>query len=187
MNEAVSLLRLYFEFFQVGLFSVGGGLATIPFLQDMGERTAWFTSAELANMIAVSESTPGPMGVNMASYVGFQYGGMMGSIVATLGVISPCIVIISIIAPFLVKFRDHAGVQAVFYGLRPASAALILSAAVEVCQVGLTQETEFGNILSPPALVLAMVIWGMMYYSGKKLHPVVYVALSGCVGMAFGL
>lgn len=187
MNEGVSLLRLFFEFFQVGLFSVGGGLATIPFLQDMGTRTGWFSSMELANMIAVSESTPGPMGVNMASYVGFQCGGVLGSIVATLGVICPCVIIISIIAPFLAKFRDNAGVKAVFYGLRPASAALILSAAVEVAQVGLTQETELGNVLYPPALVLAMVVWGMMYYSGKKLHPVFYVFASGCIGMAFQL
>ncbi len=183
----ISLFLLFFEFFQVGLFSVGGGLATIPFLQDMANRTQWFTMAELANMIAVSESTPGPMGVNMASYVGYQCGGFLGAVVATLGVITPCVIIITIIAQFLAKFRDNPKVQGLFYGLRPASAALILSAAVDVAQVGLTQETEFGNVLYPPALVLALLMWGLMYYSGKKLHPVFYVFLSGCIGMGFGL
>ena len=93
-------LRLFFEFCKVGLFSVGGGLATIPFLTDLGERTGWFTSAQLADMIAVSESTPGPMGVNMATYVGFTSGGVLGGIVATLGLIFPSLVIILIIAGF---------------------------------------------------------------------------------------
>ena len=82
-------LRLFFEFFCTGLFSVGGGLATIPFLQNIGVRTGWFTSQELANMIAVSEATPGPMGVNMATYVGFTSGGVVGSVVATIGLVAP--------------------------------------------------------------------------------------------------
>ena len=84
-------LRLFFEFFKVGLFSVGGGLATIPFLTDLGQRTGWFTSGQLADMIAISESTPGPLGVNMSTYVGFNTAGMMGVIVATLGWGTPSI------------------------------------------------------------------------------------------------
>ena len=115
------LLQMFVEFFKVGLFSIGGGLATIPFLQDMGARTGWFTSAELANMIAVSESTPGPMGVNMASYVGFELGGPLGCAVATIGLIAPSIIVILIIACFLQKFRQSRAVEGVFYGLRPAS------------------------------------------------------------------
>ena len=95
-------LRLFFEFAKVGLFAVGGGLATIPFLQDMGARTGWFTDVDLTTMIAVSESTPGPMGVNMATYVGFQtgslaggpLGGAAGAVLATLGLITPSIIII---------------------------------------------------------------------------------------------
>lgn len=112
-------LRLFFEFFKVGLFSVGGGLATIPFLSDMGARTGWFTAGNLANMIAISESTPGPMGVNMATYVGFHTSGVLGGIVATLGLICPAIIVIAIIAGFLKKFRESRAVDAVFYGLRP--------------------------------------------------------------------
>ena len=124
--------------FRVGLFSVGGGLATIPFLTDLGTRTGWFTPAELANMVAVSESTPGPMGVNMATYVGFETNGPMGCVIATLGLITPSIIIILVIARFLQKFRQSRTVDAVFYGLRPASTALIASAGfLSVAKVSL--------------------------------------------------
>ena len=99
-------LRLFAEFFCTGLFSVGGGLATIPFLQDIGQRTGWFTSHELANMIAISESTPGPMGVNMATYVGFTSAGIPGSVIAVLGLITPSIIVIMIVATVLRRFRD---------------------------------------------------------------------------------
>ena len=101
----MTLLRLFFEFCRVGLFSVGGGLATIPFLTDLGERTQWFDPGDLANMIAISESTPGPMGVNMATYVGFHTAGVPGGVAATLGLVFPSVVIILVIAGFLQKFR----------------------------------------------------------------------------------
>lgn len=115
------LLRLFFEFAKVGLFAVGGGLATIPFLQDMGTRTGWLPTWSDHPRFAVSESTPGPMGVNMATYVGFEIFGLPGAVVATLGLIFPSIVVIIIIAGFLQKFRQSKAVDAVFYGLRPAS------------------------------------------------------------------
>ena len=117
-------LRLFFEFFKVGLFSVGGGLATIPFLTDIGARTGWFTAADLADMLAISESTPGPIGVNMATYTGFHVGGIPGGIIATLGLIAPAIIVITVIAGFLKKFRESRVVDGVFSGLRPASTAL---------------------------------------------------------------
>ncbi|HIW94158.1 MAG TPA: chromate transporter, partial [Candidatus Flavonifractor merdipullorum] len=139
------LLQLFLEFFRVGLFSVGGGLATIPFLTDLGNRTAWFTQAELANMIAVSESTPGPMGVNMASYVGFETAGPVGCVVATLGLVTPSIIVILIIARFLQKFRSSKTVDGVFYGLRPASTALIASAGfLSVVKSSLLALDQFG-------------------------------------------
>ena len=100
------LVQLFLEFCRVGLFSVGGGLATIPFLTDLGERTGWFGAGDLANMIAISESTPGPMGVNMATYVGFHTAGVVGGVVATVGLVFPSVVIILIIAGFLEKFRQ---------------------------------------------------------------------------------
>ena len=101
-------LQLFWEFFKTGLFAVGGGLATLPFLQDMADRTGWFTQAQLADMLAVSESTPGPVGVNMATYVGFETGGILGAVVATLGLVAPSVIVILIIASFLKEIgRAH--------------------------------------------------------------------------------
>ncbi|MFI3254270.1 MAG: chromate transporter [Eubacteriales bacterium] len=179
------LLMLYLEFFKVGMFSVGGGLATIPFLQDLGARTGWFTQGELANMIAVSESTPGPMGINMASYVGFDSAGLLGAIVATLGIITPSIAIVLFISTMLEKFQDSPVVKGVFYGIRPASAALIVAAALQVAEVGFSKETELGNVIFPAGIFLALVIWGLMYHSPWKIHPVFFVFFSGIVGMVF--
>ena len=99
-------LRLFVEFFLTGLFAVGGGMATIPFLESMSERTGWFTSGQLADMIAVSESTPGPIGVNMATYVGFLTADIPGGIIATLGLVTPSVIVILIVAAFLKSFRS---------------------------------------------------------------------------------
>ena len=125
-------LQLFYEFFKTGLFAIGGGLATLPFLSDMAERTGWFTQSQLADMLAVSESTPGPVGVNMATYVGFETAGVLGAIVATLGLVFPSIVIILVIAGFLKAFRNNKFVDAAFYGLRPASTAMVASAGIGV-------------------------------------------------------
>ena len=111
----IVFLRLFYEFFKVGLFAIGGGMATIPFLYDISNATGWFTHNDLANMIAVSESTPGPIGVNMATYVGFitgdklggTFSAVLGAIVSTLGLITPSIIIILIIAAVLKNFRDN--------------------------------------------------------------------------------
>ena len=119
------LLRLFWEFFKIGLFAVGGGMATIPFLYDLSDRTGWFTYTQLADMIAISESTPGPIGVNMATYVGYEMSGVLGSISTTLGFVAPSIIIIVIVSIFLQKFRDNRYVESAFYGLRPASSGLI--------------------------------------------------------------
>ena len=186
------LLRLFFEFAKTGLFAVGGGLATIPFLQDLGARTGWFTNSELTTMIAVSESTPGPMGVNMATYVGFKIAGVhhipgvIGAAVATLGLIFPSIVIILIIAGFLQRFRQSKTVEAVFYGLRPASTALIASAGLTVAAAVLV--TVGGGAVHTlaihwPALILAAAVFIAMRYTPlKKLHPIVFIGVSALLG-----
>lgn len=189
------LLRLYFEFFRVGLFSVGGGLATIPFLTDLGTRTGWFTPAELANMVAVSESTPGPMGVNMATYVGFETNGPMGCVIATLGLITPSIIIILVIARFLQKFRQSRTVDAVFYGLRPASTALIASAGfLSVAKVSLLFWQEplpepgvpFTHLFNWKSIALfALVFLGLNVPRLKKLHPILFIAFGALVGILF--
>lgn len=187
------LLRLFFEFAKTGLFAVGGGLATIPFLQDLGARTGWFSAADLSTMIAVSESTPGAMGVNMATYVGFTivrlHGipGIIGAIVATLGLTFPSIVVIVIIAGFLEKFRQSKTVDAVFYGLRPASTALIASAGLTVAMTVLVTvggAAEHALSIHWPALILAVVVFIAMRYTPlKKLHPILFIAFSAVVGV----
>lgn len=133
-------LRLFYEFFKTGLFTIGGGMATVPFLYKMSTATGWFSHNDVANMIAVSESTPGPIGVNMATYIGFvtgmeQYGifgAILGSIIATLGLITPSVIIILLIAIFLKNFKDNPYVKNAFYGLRPASAGLITAAGLTI-------------------------------------------------------
>ena len=187
------LLRLFFEFAKTGLFAVGGGLATIPFLQDLGASTGWFSAADLSTMIAVSESTPGAMGVNMATYVGFTIArlhgipGIIGAIVATLGLTFPSIVVIVIIAGFLQKFRQSKTVEAVFYGLRPASTALIASAGLTVAMTVLVTvggAAEHAFSVHWPAVILAVVVFVAMRYTPlKKLHPILFIAFSAVVGV----
>ncbi len=182
-------LRLFFEFAKVGLFAVGGGLATIPFLQDMGTRTGWFTDVDLTTMIAVSESTPGPMGVNMATYVGFRTAGLPGAVLATLGLITPSIIIIMIIAGFLQKFRQSRTVDAVFKGLRPASTALIAAAGLSVAlsvliMVGGTASHTF-TVRWPAVILCGAVFVCMRYTPLKKLHPVAFITAAAVIGAVF--
>ena len=186
-------LQMFLEFFKVGLFSIGGGLATIPFLQDLGVRTGWFTSAELANMIAVSESTPGPMGVNMASYVGFELGGPLGCAVATIGLIAPSIIVILIIACFLQKFRQSRAVEGVFYGLRPASTGLIAAAGLSVAAIALLNTGALsagvpGQLFHWKAILLFAAVFAAMHHKKlKKIHPIVFILFSAVVGVIFQL
>lgn len=184
-------LRLFWEFFKTGLFAVGGGLATLPFIYDISDRTGWFTYQQIADMIAVSESTPGPIGVNTATYVGYITGGLPGAIVATLGLVTPAIIIILIIASCLKKFRENRFVDHAFYGLRPASAGLIAAAGFSVVILALVREDAFkasGNILdlfSWKGLALAAVIWVLtnLVKKTKDLHPIFYIAASAVVGI----
>ena len=185
------LLRLFYEFFKTGLFAVGGGMATIPFLQNIGATTGWFTDADLTTMIAVSESTPGPIGVNMATYVGFTCAGLPGAVVSTLGLITPSIIIIIIIAGMLKKFRQSELVDDVFYGLRPASTALITSAGLSVALSifilagGTEAHTLSVNWMS--LILAALVFIGMRVPKLKKLHPMVFNGVSALIGILFQL
>ncbi len=188
-------LQLYWEFFKTGLFAVGGGMATVPFLNEIGIRTGWYSPAMLADMIAVSESTPGPIGVNMATFVGYTVGGIPGAVITTLGIISPCIIIILIIAAFLNAFRSNPTVDRVFYGIRPASTALIASAGIGVMRLCLLDEAAWastGRITSLfhlPEILLMAAIWCLtnLVRQTKKLHPLVFIALSAVVGIVFSL
>lgn len=186
-------LQLFWEFFKTGLFAVGGGMATLPFLTDMGEKTKWFTAGQLADMVAISESTPGPIGVNMATYVGFSTAGIPGSIIATLGLITPSIVVILIIAAFLKAFRQNKYVDRVFYGIRPASTAMIAAAGVAVMELCLLNieafqlSGVFTDLISVKGLVLFAAVWLLtnVVKKTKNWHPIVFIALSAVIGIAF--
>ena len=187
------LLRLFWEFFKTGLFAVGGGMATLPFLYDMAEKTGWFTADQLADMIAVSESTPGPIGVNMATYVGFHTAGIPGAVIATLGLITPEIIIILIIARVLQKFRQNKTVDAAFYGLRPCSVGLIAAAGLLVVKVAMfcfdkyEQSGVFADLFNWKALILAAVLLILTRWVKplKKLHPIFFILGSALIGVVF--
>lgn len=188
-------LQLFAEFFKTGLFAIGGGMATLPFLYEMSEKYAWFTQGQLMDMIAISESTPGPIGVNMATYVGFQTAGVLGGVIATIGLILPSVIIILLIARALKAFGDNRYVQSAFYGLRPASTGLIASAWLGVVSVVLLNRELFaktGNLLDLfrfDGILLAVLIFILTNYVKplKKLHPLVYIAFAAVVGIVFKL
>ncbi|MBQ9890785.1 MAG: chromate transporter [Firmicutes bacterium] len=186
------LLTLYWEYFKVGLFAVGGGLATLPFLSELGQRTGWFTQQKLADMLAVSESTPGPIGVNMATYVGYTTAGVPGAVIATLGLITPSVIIILIVASVLEKFRKNKYVDSAFYGIRPASTAMITSALLgllALCLFGagsvMKMFTE-GIFINYKAWILFAVLLVLTNIKKlKDLHPLVFIAASAVVGILF--
>ena len=188
------LLKLFWEFFKTGLFAVGGGMATVPFLYDISDKTGWFTHAELANFMAVAEYTPGPIGVNMATYVGFTTAGIPGAVVATLGLVTPSIIVIVIIAGFLKAFRDNRYVKSAFYALRPASSAMVASAGISVVMIALLHTETFaatGKILALfnfKAIILAAVllIATNVIPKVKNFHPIVFILASAAVGVLFG-
>ena len=181
-------ILLIIEFFKTGLFALGGGLATIPFLQDMIENYGWFDQSSLMNMIAVGESTPGPIGVNMATYVGYiSTNSLLGGIVTTLSLVTPSLIIIIIVAQFLKKFKESTVVQSAFYGLRPAVCAMIASAALGIFITTMFQDSIISlkniNILS---LVLFFALFLFTKWK-KNLHPIVLIVSCAILGIIFQL
>ena len=192
------LCKLFWEFCKTGLFAIGGGMATVPFLREIADKTGWFTAGQLADMIAVSESTPGPLGVNMATYVGYTVGssqlgspwmGIVGAVVATLGLIFPSIVIVLCISFFLKRFRTSTLVDAALYGLRPASVALISAAGVEIVLFAILQVDSIYQIgaaqLSWKSVLLAAGVYAgtNLIPKRRKLHPIWFILLSAIVGV----
>lgn len=180
-------LRLFWEFFQTGLFAVGGGMATLPFLYDISDRTGWFTHAQLADMVAVSESTPGPIGVNMATYVGFLTGGVPGAAVATLGLVAPSILVILIVSAFLQRFRDSKYVDGAFYGLRPASTAMIFAALLLVVKAAFLPNGFAALDWRLLVLAAALLLLTNGVKATKKWHPIVFILASAVVGVTLKL
>lgn len=183
-------LQLFWEFFKTGLFTVGGGLASLPFLYEISDKTGWFSHAQLADMIAISESTPGPIGINMATYVGFTSAGFFGAILASIGFIIPPLIIASIVSRFLKKFNENKFVKGAFYGLRAVSVALVCAALVSVIEISLinvplfTETKNFFDLVSIPGIVLAVACWFVL--KKKNPHPVVILGMSAAAGIIFG-
>ena len=194
-------LLLFFEFFKTGLFAIGGGLATLPFLSEMSEKYPWFSESILSEMVAISESTPGPLGVNMATYAGFSCGynetgniflGIFGAIIATTALVLPSLIIVIALANFLDRFKKNKIVNGTFEILRPTVTALIAVACVDLLQIALFNITSFsGDIdlisaLNIPTIILFLI---MLIASNvwKKLHPIVFIAFAAICGIIFQL
>ena len=184
-------ITLFFEFFKTGLFAIGGGLATLPFLYEIAEKYPWFTKDMLSDMLAVSESTPGPIGVNMATYAGFSAAGILGGIVSTLGLTMPSVIIILFVAKALDKFSQNKYVASAFYGLRPAVCALIAVAAVEVFKTSLlnidlfAKTKNFLDIINWEHFILFLIIF--LVNKKFKLHPIFIILLSAVCGIGLSL
>lgn len=184
-------LKLFFMFFKIGLFSIGGGLATLPFLQEITNKYDWITSEELIDMIAISESTPGPIGINTATFVGNKAAGLFGGIITTLGIVTPSIIIIVIIAHYFKKFNEKPLVQGAFMGIRPAVTGLIGSVCFEIMRVSIFNFERFNisknilHIINLKEMTLFIIV---LYLIHKyKKHPIMYIAGAAVVGIVFKL
>lgn len=182
------LIRLYLEFFRAGLFAIGGGLATLPFLQEISQKTGWFTAQDLLDLIAISESTPGAIGVNAATYAGFHTYGLIGGIVATIGLVSPSIIVIILVSKVLEKFKESEMVKHIFYGLRPASTGLIAAAGFSVVLSTLFYLNEYPNGILHTLNYFGLILAVLLYFAIKKWnkHPVVYIGASAVIGIVAG-
>lgn len=180
-------LKLFYEFFKIGLFTVGGGLATLPFLQDLAERTNWFSVSFITDMIAISESTPGPIGINMATYVGYSVGNVWGGIIATIAEIVPSIIIVSLVSKFLSTFKNNKNINNAFYGIRPTVIALITAAGLELFNNVIINFDSFVKGVLDKADLLKFLLFIAIFYLVHKFnkHPIVYIAISALVGIIF--
>ena len=180
-------LQLAFEFFKTGLFAIGGGLATLPFLREISAiHPEWYSLQELSNMVAIANATPGPIGVNMATYAGFTTGGVLGSILATLSLTLPCFMVTLIVSKVLDKFRNSIYVEGVFSGLRPAVIALISVALLQLAR-DVFLKADFQNILQ--ALNIKQLIFFVVLFVftriNKKDRTILYIVLGAVLGIIF--
>ncbi|MBK5200712.1 MAG: chromate transporter [Spirochaetaceae bacterium] len=176
-------LSLFWEFFKIGLFALGGGLATIPFLYQLTINfPTWISNADVANMIAISQSTPGPMGVNMATYTGFKVIGILGGLTATIGLVSPSVLIVILISKFLKHFDQKWYVKDSFYGLRPTVLALITYAVSNIFALSLFNYTKIRVVES--IIFLAIFI---LYRKFEKIHPIIWILVGAILGIVLKL
>ena len=187
----MNLLPLYMEFFKIGLFSVGGGLATLPFLYNMASNRAWLTSENIGNFLAIAQSSPGAIGVNVSAQTGYLASGVHGAILAPLALVTPAILMIIVIARVLSAFKQNTVVEAVFCGLRPAAAGLIFAAGFGVIALSLYSMEAFrqagiwyGGIRWKEIILFAVLY--LLIWKFQK-HPIIYVVIAGAAGIALGL
>lgn len=183
-------LQLFWEFAKIGLFAVGGGMATLPFLERLGEKTGWFDASLITDMVAISESTPGPIGINMATYVGCDVAGVLGGVVATMGLVAPALIVVILVSMSLEKFRGSAVVEHAFQGLRPAVTALVAAAGIGVAEVAvlsLDLYAQTGN-LADLCDIRKPVYFVIAFLAIRKIdvHPVVFIGISAVVGLVAG-
>ena len=189
-----TIALLFFEFFKTGLFAVGGGLATVPFIRDMGAAYGWITEAEIANIIAIAESTPGPIGVNAATYVGYLVGGIPGAVFATLGLVTPSVIIIILVAKAIKKYYDSYMVQSLFKALRPAAIGLITAAGFSLLLTSLGVNANFTRFMFSANWfsLLKLGIYGVFTFFAfwkktAKIHPLFYILTGGAIGALLSL
>ncbi|HZK56909.1 MAG TPA: chromate transporter [Clostridia bacterium] len=190
-------LRLYLEFFKIGLFAIGGGLATLPFIRQLAGKYGWITQKQILDMIAISESTPGPIGINAATFTGNITAGLLGGVVATAGVVTPSIIIILLVAHYFTKFGETRIVKSVFSGIRPAVTGLIAAVGFGVAEIALLNpegykaalgalsifNTKIMSILNIKAVVLFSII--LFLISKYEKHPITYLIGSAVIGIIF--
>ena len=182
-------LKLFLTFFEIGMFTFGGGYAMISLIRDKALALSWLTEEELLNMIAVSESTPGPIAVNMATFVGSTQGGALGSLVATLGVVLPSFIIILLVCAVIRNFLKYKGVQAFLRGVRPCIIALILATAVTMALSTLLGITTLTGGSAPDLrgmIILALLVAIALIFKKvkkKKPSPILMILISAGLGM----
>lgn len=182
----MTYLLLFLEFFKTGLFAIGGGLATIPFLMQMTYKYDWFTQAQLTDMIAIAESTPGPIGVNVATFAGFQAAGLPGAFCSTFGLVLPSYIVICIIFRILQKFREAPLTNNLFYGIRPTVAGLIISACASLFSICVVNPafTGIADFFNLKALAL-FAVFTFFVLKFKKLNPILIIFIGAIAGIIF--
>ena len=188
----MTYLLLFLEFFQTGLFAIGGGYATLPFIQTMMERYPdWFGTLRLADIAAISEATPGPVGVNAATFAGYSAAGVPGALVATFALVLPSFVLVSLVARVLEKYRQNRLVGELFSTLRPAVTGLIAAAAWSVVSAAIftgTMASGFWQAIDWKNLALYAVLLGLLFVPKvKNLHPVFFFLAGGIAGLLMWL
>jgi chromate transporter len=179
----LNLLVIFGEFFRIGLFAIGGGLATLPFIYKLSGTAPWLDADTIPDMLAVAQSSPGAVGVNLAIYAGYRAAGIPGGAAAALGIVAPSIIIICVIAGMLQAFKENKIVQAVFTGLRPAAAGLLCAACIPVLKISLWNS---GAVLWYEHLrVMQSALFVVLFVLIRKFkaHPVFYIASAGILGV----